>query len=143
MGKTDSFSQKLFDPESGIAYEEPAPNLFSFNSPFGAVFYLRWIRHAYDVSWELLVPNPQQSVEDMEVFAFLENQEIFFAFKQLEAVLDHYGVDFYASITDYPSELIDTIMKGSGTQKYAITYEFRSDKVTYQHSYRGLRDTII
>jgi excinuclease ABC subunit A len=34
-------------------------------------------------------------------------------------------------------------MKGSGTQKYAVTYEFRSDKVTYQHSYKGLRDTII
>ena len=28
-----TFSQKLFDPEGGIAYEDPAPNLFSFNSP--------------------------------------------------------------------------------------------------------------
>lgn len=136
------FSQKLFDPESGIAYEEPAPNLFSFNSPFGACSTCDGLGHAYDVSWELLVPNPQQSVEDGGI-RFLGKPRDIFAFKQLEAVLDHYGVDFYLPITDYPNELIDTIMKGSGTQKYAITYEFRSDKVTYQHSYRGLRDTII
>ena len=136
------FSQKLFDPESGIAYEEPAPNLFSFNSPFGACSTCDGLGHAYDVSWELLVPNPQQSVEDGGI-RFLGKPRDIFAFKQLEAVLDHYGVDFYLPITDYPSELIDTIMRGSGTQKYAITYEFRSDKVTYQHSYRGLRDTII
>ena len=136
------FSQKLFDPESGIAYEEPAPNLFSFNSPFGACSTCDGLGHVYDVSWELLVPNPQQSVEDGGI-RFLGKPRDIFAFKQLEAVLDHYGVDFYLPITDYPNELIDTIMKGSGTQKYAITYEFRSDKVTYQHSYRGLRDTII
>ena len=136
------FSQKLFDPESGIAYEEPAPNLFSFNSPFGACSTCDGLGHAYDVSWELLVPNPQQSVEDGGI-RFLGKPRDIFAFKQLEAVLDHYGVDFYLPISDYPNELIDTIMKGSGTQKYAITYEFRSDKVTYQHSYRGLRDTII
>ena len=136
------FSQKLFDPESGIAYEEPAPNLFSFNSPFGACSTCDGLGHAYDVSWELLVPNPQQSVEDGGI-RFLGKPRDIFAFKQLEAVLNHYGVDFYLPITDYPSELINTIMKGSGTQKYAITYEFRSDKVTYQHSFRGLRDTII
>ena len=136
------FSQKLFDPESGIAYEEPAPNLFSFNSPFGACSTCDGLGHTYDVSWELLVPNPQQSVEDGGI-RFLGKPRDIFAFKQLEAVLDHYGVDFYLPITNYPSELIDTIMKGSGTKKYAITYEFRSDKVTYQNSYRGLRDTII
>lgn len=136
------FSQKLFDPESGIAYEEAAPNLFSFNSPFGACSTCDGLGHAYDVSWELLVPNPQQSVEDGGI-RFLGKPRDIFAFKQLEAVLDHYGVDFYLPITEYPSELIDTIMKGSGTQKYAVTYEFRSDKVTYQHSYKGLRDTII
>ena len=74
---------------------------------------------------------------------FLGKPRDIFAFKQLEAVLNHFGKDFNSPITNYSSELIDTIMKGSGTQKYAVTYEFRSDKVTYQHSYKGLRDTII
>ena len=74
---------------------------------------------------------------------FLGKPRDIFAFKQLEAVLAHFGKDFNSPITNFSSELIDTIMKGSGTQKYAVTYEFRSDKVTYQHSYKGLRDTII
>ena len=74
---------------------------------------------------------------------FLGKPRDIFAFKQLEAVLDHYGMDLTSPITSYSSELIDTLMKGSGTQKYAVTYEFRSDKVTYQHNYKGLRDTII
>ena len=136
------FSQKLFDPEAGVAYEDPAPNLFSFNSPFGACPTCDGLGHAYDVSWELLVPNPQQSVEEGSI-RFLGKPRDIFAFKQLEAVLAHFGKDFNSPITNFSSELIDTIMKGSGTQKYAVTYEFRSDKVTYQHSYKGLRDTII
>lgn len=136
------FSQKLFDPEAGVAYEDPAPNLFSFNSPFGACPTCDGLGHAYDVSWELLVPNTQQSVEEGGI-RFLGKPRDIFAFKQLEAVLAHFGKDFNSPITNYSSELIDTIMKGSGTQKYAVTYEFRSDKVTYQHSYKGLRDTII
>ena len=70
---------------------------------------------------------------------FLGKPRDIFAFKQLEAVLNHYGMDFNSPITSYSSELIDTLMKGSGTQKYAVTYEFRSDKVTYQHNYKGLR----
>ena len=57
-------AKKLFDPEAGVAYEDPAPNLFSFNSPFGACPTCDGLGHAYDVSWELLVPNPQQSVEE-------------------------------------------------------------------------------
>ena len=137
-----TFSQKLFDPEGGIAYEDPAPNLFSFNSPFGACSTCDGLGHAYDVNWELLVPNPKQSVEDGGI-RFLGKPRDIFAFKQLEAVLNHYGMDFNSPITSYSSELIDTLMKGSGTQKYAVTYEFRSDKVTYQHSYKGLRNTII
>ena len=136
------FSQKLFDREAGVAYEDPAPNLFSFNSPFGACPTCDGLGHAYDVSWELLVPNPQQSVVEGGI-RFLGKPRDIFAFKQLEAVLAHFGKDFNSPITNYSSELIDTIMKGSGTQKYAVTYEFRSDKVTYQHSYKGLRDTII
>ena len=136
------FSQKLFDPEAGVAYEDPAPNLFSFNSPFGACPTCDGLGHAYDVSWELLVPNPQQSVEEGGI-RFLGKPRDIFAFKQLEAVLAHFGKDFNSPITNFSSELIDTIMKGSGTQKYAVIYEFRSDKVTYQHSYKGLRDTII
>ncbi len=136
------FSQKLFDPEAGVAYEDPAPNLFSFNSPFGACPTCDGLGHAYDVSWELLVPNPQQSVEDGGI-RFLGKPRDIFAFKQLEAVLAHFGEDFNSPIAEYSNELIRTIMTGSGTQKYAVTYEFRSDKVTYQHSYKGLRDTII
>ena len=136
------FSQKLFDPEAGVAYEDPAPNLFSFNSPFGACPTCDGLGHAYDVSWELLVPNPQQSVEEGGI-RFLGKPRDIFAFKQLEAVLAHFGKDFNSPITNFSGELIDTIMKGSGTQKYAVTYEFRSDKVTYQNSYKGLRDTII
>jgi excinuclease ABC subunit A len=136
------FSQKLFDAEAGIAYEDPAPNLFSFNSPFGACPTCDGLGHAYDVSWDLLVPNPSQSIEEGGI-RFLGQPRDIFAFKQLEAVLTHFGVDFNTPIKEFSEELVQTLMTGSGTHKYAVTYEFRSDKVTYQHSYKGLRGTII
>ncbi|MEO1020915.1 MAG: excinuclease ABC subunit UvrA [Bacteroidota bacterium] len=136
------FSQKLFDVESGLAYEDPAPNLFSFNSPFGACPTCDGLGFAYDVSWDLLVPNPEQSVAESGI-RFLGKPRDVFAFKQLKAVLDTFELDFDTPIKDYPQELIDILMLGGGDTKYAVSYDFKDNSVTYKHKYEGLRNTII
>ncbi|HBQ59403.1 MAG TPA: excinuclease ABC subunit UvrA, partial [Balneolaceae bacterium] len=46
------YSQNLFDHESGLAYEDPAPNLFSFNSPYGNCKKCEGLGYTYDVSWK-------------------------------------------------------------------------------------------
>lgn len=136
------FSQKLFDLESGIAYEDPAPNLFSFNSPYGACPECDGLGYTYDVSWKLLVPNESQSVNDGGI-RYLGAPRDIFAFKQLKAVLESFDLDFDTPFKKYPEEAKEVLMHGSGDKKYAVSYDFKDNSVTYQHKFEGLRNTII
>ncbi|MEP2446034.1 MAG: excinuclease ABC subunit UvrA [Balneola sp.] len=136
------FSQKLFDAESGIAYEDPAPNLFSFNSPYGACQTCDGLGSTYDVSWELLVPNNEQSIEDGGL-RYLGVPRDVFVFKQLKAVLESINKDFETPFKKYSEEDLDLLMNGGGDHKYSVSYEFKDSNVTYKHKFEGLRKMII
>lgn len=136
------FSQKLFDAESGIAYEDPAPNLFSFNSPYGACQNCDGLGSTYDVSWELLVPNREQSISDGGL-RYLGSPRDVFVFKQLKAVLDSIHKDFETPFTEYSEEELNLLMDGGGDTKYSVSYDFKDSNVTYKHKFEGLRNMIV
>ena len=131
------YSQKLFDPESNLAYEDPAPNLFSFNSPFGACPTCDGLGYEYDVDPELVIPNQSLSL-DQGAIRYLGRPRDIFLFKQIGAVLDHYGLDFSTPIRDYPKQAYRVLLYGGGNKKFPIKYEFRDNTVTYRHSFEGL-----
>lgn len=139
--KSHLYSQNLFDPESGLAYEDPAPNMFSFNSPYGACPNCDGLGYTYGVDVDLLIPNKEQTIEEGAI-RFLGEPRDIFAFKQLKAVLDTFDLDFETPIKDFSDEAIDVLMNGGGDTKYNVSYDFRKDNVTYKHSFEGLRATI-
>ena len=135
------FSQNLFDPESGLAYEDPAPNIFSFNSPYGACQNCDGLGYTYDVDRNLVIPNREQTIDEGAIRYLGEPRDIF-AFKQLKAVLDTLDLDFETPIKEFSEEDLDLLMNGGGDTKYDVSYDFRNDNVTYKHSFKGLRNTI-
>ena len=135
------YSKNLFDPESGLAYEDPAPNMFSFNSPYGACPHCDGLGYTYGVDINLLIPNREQTINEGAI-RFLGKPRDIFAFKQLKAVLDTFDLDFDTPIKEFPDEAMDTLMNGGGDKKYDVSYDFRNDSVTYKHSFQGLRETI-
>jgi excinuclease ABC subunit A len=136
------FSQKLFDPESGLAYEDPAPNLFSFNSPFGACKSCSGLGYDNDVDPDLVIPNKEQSINDGGI-RYLGKPKSTFLFKQLEAVLAAYDADFDTPIKDYSEELWKILFEGSGDRKFDVTYDFKDiSKVSYSHKFQGLYEII-
>lgn len=135
------FSQNLFDPESGLAYEDPAPNIFSFNSPYGACQKCDGLGYAYDVDPDLLMPNREQSIREGAI-RFLGEPRDIFAFKQLKAVLETFSLDFETPVKDFPEEAMHVLMEGGGEEKYNVNYDFRNDNVTYKHSFKGMRKMI-
>lgn len=139
--KDHLYSQNLFDPESGLAYEDPAPNMFSFNSPYGACPNCDGLGYTYGVDIDLLIPNREQTIEEAAI-RFLGEPRDIFAFKQLKAVLDTFDLDFETPVKDFSDKALDTLMNGGGEKKYDVSYDFRRDNVTYKHSFQGLRDTI-
>ncbi|MGM0738180.1 MAG: excinuclease ABC subunit UvrA [Bacteroidota bacterium] len=131
------FSQNLFDPESGLSYDEPAPNLFSFNSPFGACPDCGGLGYQYDVDPDLVVPNPRQSIAEGGV-RFLGKPRGIFVFKQLEAVFRAHDVSFQTPFGELPEEVRSIVMNGSGDRRYDVTYDFRDSSVTYKHAFPGI-----
>jgi excinuclease ABC subunit A len=135
------FSQNLFDPESGLAYEDPAPNIFSFNSPYGACPECDGLGYTYDVDPDLVIPNREQTIEEGAIRYLGEPRDIF-AFKQLNAVLKSVGLDFDTPINEFSDEQLELLFEGGGDTKYDVSYDFRDDSVTYKHSFKGLRNMI-
>ena len=135
------FSQNLFDPESGLAYEDPAPNLFSFNSPYGACPKCDGLGYRYDVDPDLVIPNREQTIEEGAIRYLGEPRDIF-VFKQLDAVLETFGLDFETPVNRFQEEALDVLFEGGGEKKYNVSYDFRDNSVTYKHSFKGLREII-
>src|SRR5690625_389261 len=121
------YSMNLFDPESGLSYEDPAPNLFSFNSPYGACKTCNGLGYKYDVNRDLVIPNPSQSIREGGI-RFLGSPRDIFAFKQLKAVLDTFDVDFDTPLDQFPEEAIEVLFEGDrkstrlNSSQVAISY---------------------
>ncbi|MGM0587018.1 MAG: excinuclease ABC subunit UvrA [Bacteroidota bacterium] len=135
------YSQKLFDPESNLAYEDPAPNIFSFNSPYGACPDCDGMGYRYDVDPNLVAPNHSLSINE-NALRFLGKPRDIFIFKQLQAVLDEYDLDFDTPLKDYPKEALNVLFNGAGDKKFAVSYDFKDNSVTYKHSFQGLKEII-
>ncbi len=131
------FSKKLFDPESGLAYEDPAPNLFSFNSPYGACQTCDGLGYSFGVDPELLIPNKELSVNDGAI-RYLGQPRGTFVFKQVLALLEAYDCDFDTPVSEYSDELMHFLMHGDKTRKFDIKYDFGKNGVTYKHTFDGL-----
>ncbi|MFU8813285.1 MAG: excinuclease ABC subunit UvrA [Balneolaceae bacterium] len=135
------YSKNLYDPESGLSYEDPAPNLFSFNSPYGACKACNGLGYRYDVSRQLVIPNPDESIRDGGLRFFGKPRDIF-VFKQLNAVLDQEGFDFDTPLRKMPEETLALLFDGGGDRKFNVSYDFKDSNVTYKHRFAGIRSII-
>lgn len=135
------YSKNLYDPESGLSYEDPAPNLFSFNSPYGACNACNGLGYRYDVSRDLVVQNPEKTINEGAI-RFLGEPRDIFVFKQLKAVLDTVDLDFDTPIEDFSEEALDLLFEGGGDKKFNVSYDFKKNNVTYKHKFSGLRSII-
>ena len=111
-GESRSFSKKLMDPVTGIAYSDPAPNMFSFNSPEGACPRCKGLGWVNEIDMEKVIPDNTLSIADGAIVPLgkFKNQMIFW---QIEAILAKSGMALSTSFKDIPKEAVDEIMFGS------------------------------
>ncbi len=131
------YSMKLFDAESGLAYEEPAPNLFSFNSPFGACKRCDGLGYSIDVNPDLVIPNHGQTVREGAVRYFGKYRDTV-TFKAVEALLEGFDASLDTPVKDFSPELLDALMHGAGDRKFNVNYTFKGRTVTYRQTWTGL-----
>ncbi|MEQ8469997.1 MAG: excinuclease ABC subunit UvrA [Marinoscillum sp.] len=110
-GGTSHFSKYLMDPESGLSYDEPAPNTFSFNSPYGACPSCHGLGVIEEISRESVIPNPELSISRGGIVPLGEYRDIWI-FKKIEAILKRNKVNLTTPIKDIPEKAMNLLLHG-------------------------------
>jgi len=105
------FSKYLMDPETGLSYDEPAPNNFSFNSPYGACPTCNGLGQIEEISKESVVPDPNLSISRGGLAPLGDYRDIWI-FKKLEAILKRHKANLSTPIKDLPEGVLETILYG-------------------------------
>ncbi len=106
------YSKQLMCPTSGISYDEPAPNSFSFNSPAGACPKCKGLGMINKMDISKIIPDPNISIYNGGIVPLgkYRNALIFW---QLESLAKKYDFDLKSPLKDIPEDIIDTILYGS------------------------------
>lgn len=111
-GSVRHFSRLLMCPTSGIAYSDPAPHHFSFNSPHGACPKCKGLGIVNEIDFDKIIPNRDESIYSGGIIPFgkYKNSLIFW---QLETIAEKYGFSLKTPIKEIPEEALDAILNGT------------------------------
>lgn len=110
-GTVSHFSKNLMDPESGLAYDDPAPNTFSFNSPYGACPECNGLGQIEEISKESVIPDPSLSISRGGIAPLGEYRDIWI-FKKIEAILKRNKVNLSTPIHKIPEDVLNVLLYG-------------------------------
>ncbi|WP_339923901.1 excinuclease ABC subunit UvrA [uncultured Cyclobacterium sp.] len=110
-GEIHHFSKYLMDPLTGLSYDEPAPNSFSFNSPYGACPSCNGLGVIEEITQESVIPDPSLSISRGGIAPLGEYRDIWI-FKKIEAILKRYKGSLATPIEKLDDKVIQTLLYG-------------------------------
>jgi excinuclease ABC subunit A len=132
--KAAFYSKNLMCPTTGIAYPQPEPNTFSFNSPKGACPRCNGLGQVNEIDLKKVIPDDRKSIKKggLEPLGDYKQSWIF---NQIEIIGDRYGFTISTPIKDIPKEGMDVVLYGADevfevenktlgiTRKYSLNFE--------------------
>ncbi|MEL6358433.1 MAG: excinuclease ABC subunit UvrA, partial [Bacteroidota bacterium] len=112
-GEVHHFSQSLMDAETGLSYDEPAPNTFSFNSPYGACPTCNGLGTLVEVNMEALIPDKKLSISRGGIAPLGPYRNVMI-FKKIDSLLKRYQCNISTPIQDLPEEAFKAVLHGDG-----------------------------
>jgi excinuclease ABC subunit A len=135
-GEVFHYSRNLMCPVSGIAYPEPEPNTFSFNSPYGACPHCNGLGTVSEMDISKIIPNPDLSIKKGGI-APLANTKNPWVLKQLESIGLRHGFDLDTPIGEWSEEAINTLLYGSD-EVFKVKHESLGVTGTYSLNFEGI-----
>ena len=105
------FSKNLVDPLTGISYEEPSPNSFSFNSPYGWCKNCKGLGEEDHVHLDSIIEDTSLSISRGGIIPLGQYRDMW-VFKKIESILKKDGFDMSTPIKKLPDKLLDKIIYG-------------------------------
>ncbi len=136
------FSEKMACPNCGRSYDEPEPNSFSFNSPYGACAECDGLGEKFGFSLDLVLPDKSRSLAQ-EGIVPLGKPRRTWQWSQVGAVLREFGYDENTPLEDYSSEALKTLLHGGGKKKFEVHYTNPNGRTKkYVHRFEGVIGTM-
>lgn len=140
-GQVVPYSQNLMDPENGISYEDPSPNTFSFNSPYGACPTCDGLGKLHQVDMEKVIPDPKKSINETGIAPLGEVRENM-TFQQLRAISKQYGFTFSTAIENIPKKALEIILHG-GEEGFEVKPNYSQNEFVYNLAREGLVNMLV
>lgn len=131
------YSKHLADPENGLAYEDPSPNTFSFNSPYGACPRCDGLGELNEVDEQKIIPDLELSINDGGIVALGVPRETNY-FTQLRKIAKQYGFTFASAIKTIPKKAMNEILYGERGKDDDLGKPFVYNEYSYDLKVNGI-----
>jgi excinuclease ABC subunit A len=138
-GKTIQYSKQLMCEDTGIGYEEPSPNAFSFNSPYGACPTCKGLGNVYTIDMEAVIPDTNLSVKEGGI-APLGIQRDAYMFRNVEVLAKKHKINLDKAIKDLPAASLNILLYGN-TEGSSLELENIEDDIAsnpYEGEFEGI-----
>jgi len=137
--KVVQYSKQLMCEETGISYEEPSPNAFSFNSPYGACPTCKGLGNVYTIDMDEVLPDTSKSVTEGGIAPLGEERDAS-VFQQVVAFARKHKINLAKPIKDLPKAQLDLLLYGDQEINPALQIDLSDDSVpeTFTGSYEGI-----
>ncbi len=144
-GEPVNFSQSFSCPDCGISVDEVEPRSFSFNNPFGACPECFGLGYKMEFDEDLMIPDKSLSIDDGAIVVLgwqSCTDKGSFTRAILEALSKEYKFRLDTPFQDYPKEIQDVILYGTGGKEVKVRYKSQRGEGVYDVAFEGLVENV-
>ena len=136
-GEVTGYSRQLMCEDTGISYEEPSPNSFSFNSPYGACPVCKGLGQVYQIDMESIIPDPELSIAEGAIVPLGEARDAF-VYKQVEQLARKNKFSLKDPVRKISQANLNLILFGSENATIEVDMGFDNESAPYATEYEGI-----
>lgn len=142
--EVSQFSKQLMCAETGLSYEEPSPNTFSFNSPYGACPRCKGLGKVYQVNMEEVLPDNTKSIKDGGITPLGEERDAW-TFKQATIIAKKNKIPLTKPLKDLSDKQLNILLYGNeeGIITYTEADEYNYAEQLTEHNYEGIVNMLL
>lgn len=135
-------SKSLMCAETGLSYDEPSPNSFSFNSPYGHCPKCKGLGTVYQIDLAAVIPDTSISIADGGIVPLGLARDTYL-FQQIKSLNSKYKIDVNKPISELSEKALNVLLYGGEEAKANLEIDFDEDQQVYETQFEGIVNMVI
>jgi excinuclease ABC subunit A len=135
-------SKQLMCADTGLSYDEPSPNTFSFNSPYGYCPHCKGLGTVFQIDMDAVLPDKEVSIADGGIAPLGEARDAFI-YQQVKSIATKYKIDLNKPIRLIPEKALNVLMYGQEKAMTSVDLVFDDTPKVYDTQFEGIVNMVI